>query len=107
LAGAAFGAVHLNAHLLISITVFGWFLGFLFETTGNLAYSMVAHAIFNGVALTQLTTDASVESGNLPVYLRDVWMVIVALVLFIFLVRKIRQGGSEATAPPPIKPVID
>jgi membrane protease YdiL (CAAX protease family) len=107
LAGAAFGAVHLNAHLLISITVFGWFLGFLFETTGNLAYSMVAHAIFNGVALTQLTTDASVESGNLPVYLRDVWMVIVALVLFIFLVRKIGQGGSEATAPPPIKPVID
>jgi len=107
LAGAAFGAVHLNAHLLISITVFGWFLGFLFETTGNLAYSMVAHAIFNGVALVQLTTDASVESGNLPVYLRDVWMVIVALVLFIFLVRKIRQGGSEVTAPHPIEPVID
>lgn len=108
LAGAAFGAVHLNAHLLISITVFGWFLGFLFEATGNLAYSMVAHAIFNGVALVQLTTDASVESGNLPVYLRDVWMVIVALVLFIFLVRKIRQGGSEAMPlPPSTDPVSD
>ena len=54
LAGALFGAVHLNAHLLISITVFGWFLGFLFEATGNLLYPMVAHAIFNGVALAQL-----------------------------------------------------
>jgi membrane protease YdiL (CAAX protease family) len=105
LAGALFGAVHLNAHLLISITCFGWFLGFLFESTGNLVYSMVAHAIFNAVALIQLTTDASVESGNLPVYLRDVWMVVVALVLFIFLVRKIHEGGSEAGALPPAAPV--
>jgi len=100
LAGAIFGAVHLNLHLLISITVFGWFLGFLFEATGNLAYSMVAHAIFNGVALFQLTTDASVESGNLPVYLRHEWTVVVALVLLVFLVRKIYRGGSEAVALP-------
>jgi membrane protease YdiL (CAAX protease family) len=105
LSGALFGAVHLNAHLLISITCFGWFLGFLFEATGNLVYSMVAHAIFNTVALVQLTTDASVESGNLPVYLRDVWMVVVALVLFIFLVRKIHEGGSEAGPLPPAAPV--
>lgn len=96
LSGAVFGAVHLNAHLLISITCFGLFLGFLFEATGNLIYSMVAHAIFNTVALVQLTTDASVESGNLPVYLRDVWMVVVALVIFVFLARKIHAGGSEA-----------
>ncbi|HKW14639.1 MAG TPA: type II CAAX endopeptidase family protein [Candidatus Krumholzibacteria bacterium] len=110
LSGAVFGAVHLNAHLLISITCFGWFLGFLFEATDNLIYSMVAHAIFNTVALVQLTTDASVESGNLPVYLRDVWMVVVALVLFIFLVRKIREGGSEALPVPetsPAEPVAD
>jgi hypothetical protein len=110
LSGALFGAVHLNAHLLISITCFGWFLGFLFESTGNLVYSMVAHAIFNTVALVQLTTDASVESGNLPVYLRDVWMVVVALVLFIFLVRKIHEGGSEAQPLPetaPAEPVAD
>ena len=110
LSGAVFGAVHLNAHLLISITCFGWFLGFLFEATGNLIYSMVAHAIFNTVALVQLTTDASVESGNLPVYLRDVWMVVVALVLFIFLVRKIHEGGSEALPVPetsPAEPVAD
>jgi len=96
LAGAIFGAVHLSAHLLISITCFGLFLGFLFESTGNLVYPMVAHAIFNTVALVQLTTDGSVESGNLPVYLRDVWMVVIALVIFIFLVRKTHQGGSEA-----------
>jgi membrane protease YdiL (CAAX protease family) len=104
LAGALFGAVHLNAHLLISITVFGWFLGFLFEATGNLLYPMVAHAIFNAVALIQLTTDASVESGNLPVYLREEWMVIVALVLLIFLIIRIRHGGSESQPLPPSPP---
>jgi membrane protease YdiL (CAAX protease family) len=108
LAGALFGAVHLNAHLLISITAFGWFLGYLFEATGNLLYPMVAHAVFNGVALAQLTTDASVENGNLPVYLRDVWIVIVALVLFVFLLRKIKEGGSESEKiPPPAEPLAE
>jgi membrane protease YdiL (CAAX protease family) len=99
LAGAIFGAVHMNAHLLISITAFGWFLGFVFAVTGNLVYPVVAHAIFNTVALIQLVGDESVERGNLPLYLQDVWIVVVALVLFIFLLAKIREGGSE-TEPP-------
>jgi membrane protease YdiL (CAAX protease family) len=99
LAGAIFGAVHLNAHLLISVTVFGWFLGYLYQATGNLTYTMAAHAIFNGVALAQLAFAPDTEAGNLPVYLRDTWIVVVALVLFIFLVAKIREGGSE-TEPP-------
>lgn len=99
LAGAIFGAVHLNAHLLISITVFGCFLGYLFETTGNLLYPIVAHAIFNGVALAQLVTDENVERGNLPLYLQDVWIVVVALVVFVFLMVKIKEGGSESEPP--------
>jgi membrane protease YdiL (CAAX protease family) len=110
LAGAIFGAVHLSAHLLISITLFGWFLGFLFESTGNLAYSMVAHALFNGWALWQLVTGADIESGNLPFYLRDVWYVVAALVLLPFLVRKISEGGSEAQPLPetaPAEPLTD
>ena len=98
-AGAIFGAVHLNAHLLISITAFGLFLGFLFNYNGNLTYTIVAHAIFNGVALAELTLFPDVGGGDLPVYLRDVWVVVVALVLFVFLVAKIREGGSE-TEPP-------
>jgi len=98
-AGAIFGAVHLNAHLLISITAFGLFLGFLFNATGNLVYTIVAHAIFNGVALAELTIFPDVENGDLPVYLKDVWVVVVALVLFVFLVAKIKEGGSE-TEPP-------
>ena len=96
LAGAIFGAVHLNAHLLISITAFGWFLGFLFAATGNLIYPIIAHAIFNGVALIQLVTDESVERGNLPLYLQDVWILVASLVIFIFLISKIREGGIES-----------
>lgn len=99
LAGAIFGAVHMNAHLLISITAFGWFLGYLFEATGNLIYPMVAHAIFNFAALTELTIDENVEGGNLPVYLQHEWIVITALVLFIFLLMKIKEGGSESEPP--------
>jgi membrane protease YdiL (CAAX protease family) len=99
LAGAVFGAVHLNAHLLISITVFGWFLGYIYQATGNLTYSIVAHAIFNGVALAQLMTDESVEGGNLPVYLRDVWVVVAALVVIVFLIARIKEGGSESEPP--------
>jgi len=99
LAGAVFGAIHLNANLLISITAFGWFLGFLYHVTGNLTYPMVAHAIFNGVALAQLVGDEAVEGGNLPVYLRDVWIVVAALVLMVFLIAKIKEGGSESEPP--------
>jgi hypothetical protein len=99
LAGATFGAVHLNAHLLISITAFGWFLGFLYHATGNLTYPIVAHAIFNAVALVQLVTDETVEGGNLPVYLRQEWIVVASLVILVFLVLKIKEGGSE-TEPP-------
>jgi membrane protease YdiL (CAAX protease family) len=99
LAGAVFGAVHLNAHLLISITAFGWFLGFLYQATGNLTYPIIAHAIFNSVALVQLMTDATVEGGNLPVYLRDVWIVVASLVLIVFFIAKIREGGSESEPP--------
>jgi membrane protease YdiL (CAAX protease family) len=99
LAGAIFGAVHLSPHLLISITCFGWFLGFLFAATGNLLYSMIAHAIFNGVAMWQLVGDNNVEGGNLPVYLQDIRWVVVALVIFVFLVFKIKEGGSESEPP--------
>jgi len=108
LAGAIFGAVHLNAHLLISITVFGLFLGYLFQATGNLVYPIVAHSIFNGFALWQLVSDTNVEAGNLPIYLQDVRWVVAALVVFVFLVAKIRRGGSESSpAPLPAEPVVE
>lgn len=98
LAGAAFGAIHLNAHLLISITFFGIFLGFVFFATGNLVYTIVAHSLFNTVALLQLTLMPA-ENAELPFYLRDIRILVVALVLLVYLLFKIKQGGPE-TEPP-------
>ena len=99
LAGATFGAVHLNPHLLISITVFGCFLGYIYHVTGNLAYTIVAHAIFNTVAFAQLAFQSEAEASALPVYLTDVRIVVGALVIFIFLIFKTKEGGPE-TEPP-------
>jgi membrane protease YdiL (CAAX protease family) len=99
LAGLVFGAIHLNSHLLISISFFGIFLGFIYYATGNLHYSIIAHGVFNLVALIQLSTSVVDESDGLPFYLRDVRILVIALVLLVFFLFKIKQGGSE-TEPP-------
>jgi len=99
LAGLVFGAVHLNAHLLISITFFGVFLSFVYYATGNLSYTIIAHAVFNAVALLQLTFTGAAETADLPFYLRDVRIFVVSAVMLVFFLYKIKKGGPE-TEPP-------
>jgi membrane protease YdiL (CAAX protease family) len=98
LAGLIFGAVHLNAHLLISICFFGVFLGFVYYATGNLTNTIISHSVFNTVALLQLTF-MGVEEAELPFYLQDVRIFVVSLVILVYLLFKIKQGGPE-TEPP-------
>jgi membrane protease YdiL (CAAX protease family) len=97
LAGATFGAVHLNAHLLISIAVFGIFLGYIYHVTGNLTYTIAAHALFNVVAFAQLAFQS--DATSLPFYVADVRIVVGSLVFFVFLLFKTKEGGPE-TEPP-------
>jgi membrane protease YdiL (CAAX protease family) len=99
MAGLVFGAVHLNAHLLISICFFGLFLSFVYYVTGNLSYTIIAHALFNTTALLQLTFSGASEAAELPFYLQDVRIFVVSAVLLVFFLFKIKQGGSE-TEPP-------
>jgi membrane protease YdiL (CAAX protease family) len=99
LAGITFGAIHLNPFLLISISFFGIFLGFVYYATGNLSYTIVAHSLFNGVALVQLTFMPESAKSDLPFYLRDVRIFVLALVLLVFFLIKMKQGGPE-TEPP-------
>jgi membrane protease YdiL (CAAX protease family) len=99
LAGLIFGAVHLNSHLLISISFFGIFLSFVFFATGNLAYSIIAHSLFNTVALLQLTFSGASEDANLPFYLRDVRIFVVSVVLLVFFLYKMKQGGPDTESP--------
>jgi membrane protease YdiL (CAAX protease family) len=98
LAGIAFGTIHLNPHLLISISFFGVFLGFVFYATGNLTYTIVAHSLFNTIALVQLTAMPPGQA-DLPFYLRDVRIFVIATVLLVYLLFKMKQGGPE-TEPP-------
>jgi membrane protease YdiL (CAAX protease family) len=99
LGGLVFGAVHLNAHLLISISFFGVFLGFIYYATGNITYTIVAHSLFNTAALLQLTFNNPAGDGELPFYLRDVRIFVISLVLMIYALFKLKQGGPE-TEPP-------
>ncbi len=95
LAGLVFGAIHLNSHLLISISVFGVFLGFIYYATGNLVYSVIAHGLFNALALVQLAAGGSADDTGLPFYLRDVWISVMSLVLLVFLLFKIKRAGTD------------
>jgi len=99
LSGLIFGAVHLNAHLLVSISFFGVFLGYVFYATGNLSYSIMAHALFNAVALVQLVLGGAEEGAELPFYLRDVRIFVFCLVLFVFFLFKIKRGGPAVEPP--------
>lgn len=99
LAGIAFGVVHLTGHLLISVSVFGVYLGYVFWATRNLTYTVFAHGIFNAVALTQLAASGAGKGDSPPFYLTDVRVTVVAIVLFVFFLVKIKRGGPD-TGPP-------
>ena len=99
LAGLLFGAVHLNAHLLISISFFGIILSFVYFATGNLIYTIVSHAVFNALALMQLTFGGASDSAELPFYLRDVRVFVISVVLLVFFLYKLKQGGPEMEPP--------
>ena len=103
LAGLVFGAGHLNAHLLVSISFFGLILGFIFYATENLTYAIIAHSLFNMVALLQLTFMS--EDTELPFYVHDVRIFVIALVLLVAFLYKIKKGGPETE--PPTETEID
>jgi membrane protease YdiL (CAAX protease family) len=98
-AGLFFGVIHLNAHLLISICIYGIFLGFIFYATGNLIYTIISHAAFNTVSFIQLASTSPEQFSDPPFYVKEAWLVIVSAVLLAFFLRKLKKGGS-ATEPP-------
>jgi membrane protease YdiL (CAAX protease family) len=102
LAGVFFGVVHMDTHLLVSISVFGIFLGFIFHSTGNLTYPILAHAIFNSISFVQLTTTPDDLLEEPPFYIQDTRILVAALVMLVFLLIKIKKGGSHSE--PPLNP---
>ena len=99
LAGVFFGAVHMDAHLLVSISIFGIFLGFVFHSTDNLTYPILAHAVFNSISFIQLATTPNDLLEEPPFYIKDTRILVASLVLLVFFLNKIKKGGSQAKPP--------
>ena len=95
LAGVFFGVIHLNLQLLISMTVFGIYLGFLFMLTSNLIYTVFAHAILNSIAFVQLIFAVEEDMTTAPFYLQEYWMLAVGLALLGVFLAKIKKEASE------------
>ncbi len=99
LAGAIFGAFHMAKHLLVSVTLFGIFLGFVYMRTRNLVYPIVSHAVFNLVALAQLMTMEPGGESVVPFYLSELWVLGVAIVVLGGTLIKINAEGSDNEPP--------
>lgn len=102
LAGVFFGVIHLSPQLLLSMTCFGVFLGFVFHTTSNLTYTILSHGVLNAVAFVQLTFETDEDMATAPFYVQDWWYLPLAVVLVVILSREIKRG---ATPPPAAAPL--
>ena len=99
-AGVFFGAIHLSPHLLLSMSCFGVFLGFVFYATNNLTYTVLSHAVLNAVAFLQLTLDTSDDFTTAPFYIQDWWYLPIAVGIVLILMREIKRGATpKAPAP--------
>jgi len=95
LAGVFFGAIHFNPQLLLSMTCFGVFLGYIFYVTGNLTYTIISHAVLNLVAFAQLAFFTDENMRESPFYLESTWMLVASVVVIVALLRAIKKGASR------------
>jgi membrane protease YdiL (CAAX protease family) len=99
LAGVFFGVIHLNPQLLLSMVVFGIFVGFVFFVTNNLTYTIVSHGIVNSVAFLQLTFMSLDEEMTPPFYMRHAWIFALAVTTAALLAWQIRKEAQQGRAP--------
>jgi len=99
LAGLLFGAAHWSAHLLITVAVFGIFLGYIFFATGNLTYTVIAHGIFNTVSFFELSFGSKESLADPPFYPQHLWVFFASLIVLLLLLKKMKKGAEETRAP--------
>jgi membrane protease YdiL (CAAX protease family) len=99
IAGVFSGVIHLSPQLLLSMTCFGIFLGFVFFATGNLTYTIFSHAVLNTVAFIQLTLASVEEMSTTPFYVQDWWYLPVAVVIVLVFLREIKRGATRSAPP--------
>lgn len=94
LAGVFFGVTHLTPQLLLSMVVFGIFLGYLFFATRNLTYPILAHAVLNTASYIQLVVLPEDKLDSSPPYTHDVWALLLSSVFLAYLLVRIKKGAS-------------
>ena len=92
--GAFFGVIHLTPQLLLSMIVFGIFLGYLFMATSNLAYPILAHALLNSFSYVQLLILPEEELASAPTYARDPWAIGLSVLIVAYLCVRIKKAGA-------------
>jgi membrane protease YdiL (CAAX protease family) len=99
LAGMLFGVAHFSTHLLLCVTAFGIFLSYIFYATGNVTYTIIAHAIFNAISFAQLAAMQEDALSQPPFYTRHPWMLAVSLLILVWMCVGIKKGAADAVAP--------
>lgn len=96
LTGMFFGVAHFSTHLLVSVTLFGIFLSFLYYSTRTITYSIVAHALFNTVSFLQLSVMDEEHLMDPPFYTEQPWMFVASLVILVWLCVGIKKGSFRS-----------
>jgi membrane protease YdiL (CAAX protease family) len=100
IAGVFFGAIHLSPNLLLSMSCFGVFLGFIYYATANLTYTILSHAVLNTVAFLQLTLGAGDDFSVAPFYIQEWWYFPIAAGVVLILLREIKRGAAPGAPAP-------
>jgi membrane protease YdiL (CAAX protease family) len=66
LAGIIFGCCHLELYAIVPISILGILFGYIFYSTGNILYPVIAHAVYNLGSFLQLhfTPEEAIRSGQ-------------------------------------------
>jgi hypothetical protein len=94
LAGVFFGVSHLTPQLLLSMVIFGVFLGYLFFATSNLTYPILAHAVLNTSSFIQLVILPEDKLDSPPPYAHSYWFLALSVVLLAYILVRIKKGAS-------------
>lgn len=102
LTGFVFALFHMEPVNILPLTLLGWFIGYIYRKTGNLAVPAVAHGMNNFVALLLLEVDLrfsglSLSSGDAGILLLWQWwaIVLVSLALFFMLMRRFPETAAS------------
>jgi membrane protease YdiL (CAAX protease family) len=99
LTGLFFGVAHFSTHLLLSVTLFGIFLSYIFYATGSVTYPIIAHGLFNTVSFFQLLLLEEERLAEPPFYTRHPWMFVASLIIVVWLCAGIKKGSFRSGSP--------